>query len=167
MLDHVLPPSGLPPWAAGDSYADQLQMAARSLRHDPCAARTAREFTSTALRAWRLEPLIDDTGVVVSELVTNAVRHGVRGVVDSRRPQDVRIILCHTERSVLCAVTDPSDQGPSLREPDYEAESGRGLQVIQGISEMWGWAPLASRGKAVWAAFSLPSRTSRRLETCR
>lgn len=166
MLDHVLPPSGLPPWTDGDGQTAHLQMAARSLRHDPYAARTAREFTSTALRAWRLDPLIDDTGVVVSELVTNAVRHGIRGVVGTHRPQEVRVILCCTENAVLCAVTDPSDQGPSLREPDYEAESGRGLQVIQGISQTWGWAPLASKGKAVWAAFALPPREGRHLEPC-
>ncbi|MFF5205674.1 ATP-binding protein [Streptosporangium sp. NPDC000396] len=167
MLDHILPPSGLPPWADGDSHLDHMQMAVRSLRHDPCAARTAREFTSTALRAWELDLLVDDTGVVVSELVTNAVRHGVRGRVGAHSAEDVRVILCHAERSVLCAVTDPSDQGPSLREPDYEAESGRGLQVVQGISQMWGWAPLASHGKAVWAAFTLPARTARHLEACR
>ncbi|MEU0519233.1 ATP-binding protein [Streptosporangium sp. NPDC006007] len=166
MLDHILPPNGLPPWAAGDGHTNQLQMAVRSLRHDPCAARTAREFTSAALRAWRLEPLVDDTGVVVSELVTNAVRHGIRGVADPHRPQDVRVILCHTERSVLCVVTDPSDQGPCLREPDYEAESGRGMQVIQGASEMWGWTPLETRGKAVWAVFTLPARALRHLEPC-
>ncbi|ACZ88381.1 ATP-binding protein [Streptosporangium roseum] len=166
MLDHVLPPSGLPPWADGDSHIDHLQMAVRSLRHDPRAARTAREFTSAALRSWELAPLIDDTGVVVSELVTNAVRHGVRDGGGGRSAQDVRVILCHTERSVLCAVTDPSDQGPSLREPDYEAENGRGLQLVQGVSEMWGWAPLESRGKAVWAAFAVPSRAARHLEAC-
>ncbi|MDP9867726.1 MULTISPECIES: ATP-binding protein [Streptosporangium] len=166
MLDHLLPPSGLPPWADGDSHVDQLQMAVRSLRHDPRAARTAREFASAALRSWELACLIDDTGVVVSELVTNAVRHGVRDGVNGHRGQEVRVILCHTGRSVLCAVTDPSDQGPSLREPDFEAENGRGLQLVQGVSEMWGWAPLESRGKAVWAAFSLPPRTGRHLEAC-
>ena len=77
------------------------------------------------------------------------------------------MILCQTELSVLCAVTDPSDQGPCLREPDYEAEGGRGLQVVQGVSEMWGWAPLETRGKAVWAAFALPPRGARHLEACR
>ncbi|WP_433258920.1 ATP-binding protein [Streptosporangium sp. CA-135522] len=169
MLDHVLPPSGLPPWADGETHVDHLQMAVRSLRHDPCAARTARRFVTASLCAWELAPLVDDTGLVVSELVTNAVRHGMRGGGDVRPAQDVRVILCHTGRSVLCAVTDPSDQGPSLREPDYEAESGRGLHLVQGISEMWGWAPLESHGKAVWAAFILPpgpSRAARHLEAC-
>src|SRR5689334_11463742 len=156
MLDHILPPGGLPPWADGESHIGRLQLTVWSLRHDPYAARTAREFTSSALRTWGLEHLVDDTGVVVSELVTNAVRHGTRNPVHPRTAPDIRVILCQTELSVLCAVTDPSDQGPCLREPDYEAEGGRGLQVVQGVSEMWGWAPLETRGKAVWAAFALP-----------
>ncbi|GHE44716.1 hypothetical protein GCM10017673_53550 [Streptosporangium violaceochromogenes] len=164
MLDHVLPPSGLPPWTDGEDHARHLQMAVRSLAHDPCPARTARDFTAAALRSWRLESLIDDTDVVVSELVTNAVRHGVGGAGDPRRPQDVRVVICHTERWVLCVVTDPSDQGPCLREPDYEAESGRGMHLVQGVSQMWGWAPLATRGKAVWASFALPPRAVRHLE---
>ncbi|WP_406314169.1 ATP-binding protein [Streptosporangium sp. NBC_01639] len=166
MLDCVLPPGGLPPWTGDDSHIEHLQLAARSLRHDPRAARTARDFTSTALYGWELAPLVDDTGVVVSELVTNAVRHGIHGGGGLGPVQTIRVVLCHTGNSLLCVVTDPSDQGPSLREPDDEAESGRGLQLVQGISQMWGWAPLRSRGKAVWATFVLPSRTARHLEAC-
>ncbi|GAA3508132.1 hypothetical protein GCM10023075_66800 [Streptosporangium album] len=166
MLDHVLPPGGLPPWSSGDSHVEHLQLTVRSLRHDPRAARTARDFTSAALCTWELDSLVDDTGVVVSELVTNAVRHGIHGGGGLHSVQDIKIVLCHTGSSLLCAVTDPSDQGPSLREPDDEAESGRGLQLVQGVSQTWGWAPLQSRGKAVWAAFALPSRTARHLEAC-
>ncbi|MFJ2034028.1 ATP-binding protein [Streptosporangium sp. NPDC087985] len=162
----MLPLRAPTPWSGGDHHVDRLQLAVRSLRHDSCAARTAREFTSAALRAWELAPLVDDTAVVVSELVTNAVRHGAHGGGGLRPAQDIRVVLCHTESSVLCVVTDPSDQGPRLREPDHEAESGRGLQLVQGISQRWGWAPLESRGKAVWAAFALPSKATRHLEAC-
>ncbi|MBB2914466.1 anti-sigma regulatory factor (Ser/Thr protein kinase) [Streptosporangium becharense] len=165
MLDHVLPPNGLPPWAGGEGHVGQIQMAVRSLRHDPCAARTAREFATRALTSWELESLIDDTGVVLAELVTNAVRHGTHSLLDPRPAPDVRVVLCRTERSVLCAVTDPSDQAPRLREPDYEAENGRGLQLVEGVSETWGWAPLETRGKAVWAVFALPP-APRHLEAC-
>jgi len=166
MLDHLLPPNGLPPWADGEGRVGRLQMAVRDFRHDPYAARSAREFTVASLRAWELEPLIDDAAVVISELVTNAVRHSTGGVPHARPLPEVKVILCHTERSMLCAVTDPCDQGPRLREPGNEAESGRGLQVVDGVSEMWGWAPLETRGKAVWAAFALPSRGERHLEAC-
>ncbi|MEU4832565.1 ATP-binding protein [Streptosporangium sp. NPDC023615] len=167
MLDDVLPPNGVPFWSGGEGRADQMQMAVRSLHHDPCAARTAREFAVRSLRAWELEPLIDDTGVVVSELVTNALRHGTPGAAHARPLPEVTVILCHTGHSMLCAVTDPGDRAPRLREPDYEAECGRGLQLIDGVSETWGWAPLENRGKAVWAAFALPPRGGRHLEACR
>ncbi|MEU6743430.1 ATP-binding protein [Streptosporangium sandarakinum] len=167
ILGRILPPGGPPPWSGAEVPAGQLRLAARGLSHDRWAARTAREFAAAALVSWELEPLVDDASVVVSELVTNAVRHGLRGDARARPFHDVRVVVCHTERAVLCAVTDPRDEGPRLREPDHEAESGRGLQVVQGICETWGWAPLETSGKAVWASFALPGRTARRLEACR
>ncbi|GIH94813.1 hypothetical protein Psi01_54430 [Planobispora siamensis] len=168
MLDHVLPPSGLPPWSDGEERLEYLQLAVRAIHQEPEAPRVARRFTAASLHSWELDLLIDDTNVVVSELVTNALRHGMRTALATRpAAQHVRVVLCRTEHSVLCAVTDPSDQGPCLREPGDDAESGRGLQVVQGISQMWGWSPLEGRGKAVWAAFALPSLNGRRLEACR
>nr|BFE78858.1 ATP-binding protein [Planobispora longispora] len=143
-----------------------MRMAARGVRHDQYAARAAREFTSASLRSWALEHLIGDTAVVVSELVTNAVRHGVGDPISVPSAEQVRVVLCRTENSVVCAVTDPSPRGPRLREPDHEAENGRGLQVVQGISHMWGWSPLQTRGKAVWAAFTISPARGRRLEPC-
>ncbi|MFB9891028.1 ATP-binding protein [Planobispora takensis] len=167
MLDHVLPPSGLPPWSDGEERLEYLQLAVRAIPQEPGAPRVARRFTAASLRSWELDPLVDDTNVVVSELVTNALRHGMRTALAPRPAQHVRVVLCRTEHSVLCAVTDPSDQGPRLREPGDDAESGRGLQVVQAISQMWGWSPLEGRGKAVWAAFALPTLNGRRLEACR
>ncbi|GAA3135020.1 hypothetical protein GCM10010466_27320 [Planomonospora alba] len=159
MLDHLLPPSGLPPWSGGRSHLEQLQMAVRSLRDDPCAVRTARDFTTASLHAWGLAPLVDDVTLTVSELVTNALRHGVRNAALPYPPvsrRHARVVLCSTEHSVLCAVTDPCDEAPFLRDFDDEAESGRGLQIVRGVSHMWGWSPLEKGGKAVWAAFVLP-----------
>ncbi|GGS83653.1 hypothetical protein GCM10010156_47850 [Planobispora rosea] len=178
LLDQALLPNGVPDEPGEDDRPGHLQLAVRNLHHDQYAARAAREFTSTSLRAWALEHLIGDTAVVVSELVTNAVRHGVDDADDAddaddpasvRSAEPVKVMICRTERSVVCAVTDPSPRGPQLRDPDYEAENGRGLQVIQGISHTWGWSPLQTRGKAVWAAFTIspssPAR-ERRLEPC-
>jgi anti-sigma regulatory factor (Ser/Thr protein kinase) len=167
MLDHLLPPSGLPPWSDGDSHLDQLQMAVRSLRDEPCATRTARDFTSSSLRAWGLSCLVDDVTLAVSELVANALRHGVTNASYAASRRHARIVLCSTERSVLCAVTDPCDRGPRLRDFDDEAESGRGLQIVRGISHTWGWSPLETGGKAVWAAFLPSPAHTRHLESCR
>ncbi|MBG0818834.1 ATP-binding protein [Planomonospora sp. ID82291] len=167
MLDHLLPPSGLPPWSDGDGRLDQVQMAVRSLRDESCATRTARDFTSCSLRGWGLDHLVDDVTLAVSELVTNALRHGAVNASYAVPRKPTRVVLCSTERSVLCAVTDPCDQGPRLRDFDDEAECGRGLQIVRGVSHTWGWSPLETGGKAVWAAFLPVAAHPRHLEPCR
>ena len=60
----------------------------------------------------------------------------------------------------MCAVLDPSDIAPVLRMPDRNEEAGRGLQMVDALSDVWGWSPVTGRGKAVWAilfcALSVP-----------
>jgi hypothetical protein len=51
----------------------------------------------------------------------------------------------------MCAVLDPSDSAPVLRTPDRNEEAGRGLQMVDALSDVWGWSPVTGRGKAVWA----------------
>ncbi|WP_214411818.1 ATP-binding protein [Sphaerisporangium fuscum] len=166
-LDRVLSPAG--PWAVGGGHEnpERLQLALCELRNDPYAARTARSFTTATLHGWGLGDLLDDAELVIGELVINALRHGLssRAAVLSSHP--VRIILALTDQSLICVVTDPSDERPTPREPDFGAEGGRGLQVVAGISHRWGWAPLRSPGKAVWAGFTLGgSLPVRHLEIC-
>jgi hypothetical protein len=48
-------------------------------------------------------------------------------------------------------VLDPSDRAPVLRAPDRNEEAGRGLQMVDALSDVWGWSPVTGRGKAVWA----------------
>lgn len=167
-LDQVLSTAG--PWTVtGGERPERLQLALCELRHDPYAARTARGFTTNTLSAWGLSELLDDAELVIGELVINALRHGLssRTAVFTGRP--VRIILALTEQSLICVVTDPSDEFPKPRDPDSVSEGGRGLQVVAGISHRWGWAPFGSPGKAVWAGFYLPgdpAETVRRFEVC-
>ena len=52
---------------------------------------------------------------------------------------------------VMCAVLDPSALAPVLRMPDRDEEAGRGLQMVDALSDVWGWSPVTGRGKAVWA----------------
>ena len=51
----------------------------------------------------------------------------------------------------MCAVLDPSDHAPVLKAPDRNEEAGRGLQMVDALSDVWGWSPVTGRGKAVWA----------------
>lgn len=125
------------------------------LRAIPTAPKTARDFTRTTLADWRLEGLFEDAEMTVSELVTNALRHGLRGLRQPRRPHPVQLVLVRDENRLLSVVTDPSDQTPARSQADDSAETGRGLWIVEAISTRWGWAPLGTGGKAVWAAFDL------------
>ena len=69
-----------------------------------CAA--ARDFTRQILLSWGLLALVEDSAVIVSELVTNAVRHGACGVNGSVHDR-VELILWRRAGQMVCAVTDP------------------------------------------------------------
>ncbi|WP_055701017.1 MULTISPECIES: ATP-binding protein [Streptomyces] len=124
------------------------------------AVGSARQFTRKTLGQWNLDERFDDIALVVSELVTNALRHALPA--DTPREQQdppVRLhLMCWASR-LVCAVRDPSDESPVARETDedFAAESGRGLFLVDSFSDSWGWHPLAGtlRGKVVWALFRL------------
>jgi anti-sigma regulatory factor (Ser/Thr protein kinase) len=132
------------------------RVATRTPQPAPCSVKAARDFTEATLRRWGVADLADDVGVVMSELLTNALRHGVPGAPQSS-PPPIRLGLLHPGTCVLCAVADPSAQVPVLKEPDYLAESGRGLHVVASLSQQWGWTAPGSCGKVVWATFPLPA----------
>ncbi|WP_083733910.1 ATP-binding protein [Actinomadura sp. CNU-125] len=121
--------------------------------------RTAREFTSATLREWGLDGDAADAGdivVTVSELVTNALRHGLEGLPQPLPRQPIQLVLIGHRRRLVVAVTDPSGRAPepAAVDPDRFVEGGRGLLVVGAVSDAWGWAPLATGGKSVWAAFA-------------
>ncbi|GHG17558.1 ATP-binding protein [Streptomyces sp. NE5-10] len=122
------------------------------------AVRGARKFTSATLDSWDLGDRFDDVALVVSELVTNALRHAVpEGSPDEPQGPPVRLHLMRWASRLVCAVRDPSRQSPEARggEEDFSAESGRGLFLVESFSDSWGWHPLAGtlQGKVVWALF--------------
>ncbi|MER7896247.1 ATP-binding protein [Streptomyces sp. NPDC096046] len=130
------------------------------------AVREARRFTRRTLDQWDLGDRFDDVCLVVSELVTNALRHGLptgSACVSGREPP-VRLHLMRWTERLVCAVRDPSHDSPVTRETDdFSAESGRGLFLVDSFSDSWGWHPLAGAldGKLVWALFRLPRAGSR------
>ncbi|MET3984180.1 ATP-binding protein [Streptomyces sp. PvR034] len=133
------------------------------------AVRGARSFTRSTLTGWGLESRFDDVSLVVSELVTNALRHALpedsHGCTGSRGEQDppVRLHLMRWSTRLVCAVRDPSEDrpggcfSPERTAENFDAESGRGLFLVDSYSDSWGWHPLAGRltGKVVWALFML------------
>lgn len=125
------------------------------------AVREARQFTRGTLDQWRMSDHFDDVCLVVSELVTNALRHGLPTGNGPRTAQDppVRLHLMRWTERLVCAVRDPSHDSPVAGDSeDFSAESGRGLFLVDSFADSWGWHPLggALNGKVVWALFQVP-----------
>jgi anti-sigma regulatory factor (Ser/Thr protein kinase) len=124
------------------------------LGRGPHAARAARRLTRNTLRDWGLVSLIEDAETIVGEFVANAVTHAMAAPVASYRrsnAENLGLRLLRRTGEVICAVLDPSDAAPVLRIPGGAEEAGRGLQMVDALSDVWGWSPVAGRGKAVWA----------------
>ncbi|MEW2518545.1 ATP-binding protein [Actinacidiphila alni] len=113
----------------------------------------ARHFTRATLQRWDLSTLRDSVELVASELVTNALRYAVP-IGAPGAP--VRLSLVRWTSRVVCAVRDPSGVAPIAKDPDFVAETGRGLHLVDSFSENWGWHPLSGAGKVVWALFLTP-----------
>ncbi|MFF1721329.1 ATP-binding protein [Streptomyces sviceus] len=116
---------------------------------DPGAVRAARTAVRNRLTAWNLDGLADIAALLVSELVTNSLRHatgpiGVRLV----RPEGVGGVL-------LVEVSDPLPDPPRARVADLDDESGRGLQLVAHAADRWGTRPGVT-GKTVWFELSMP-----------
>ncbi|MGI8448389.1 MAG: ATP-binding protein [Streptosporangiaceae bacterium] len=143
------------------------RLAMRTAGPDTRSVGTARDFCLSTMRRWGVKDREDDVAVVVSELLTNALRHAVPQAGPPNGPPDgpagstrrsrwpVRIGLVQPGQFVLCAVADPSPRPPQPKEPDYLAESGRGLHVISALSDRWGSTVPTEAGKVVWALFSV------------
>jgi anti-sigma regulatory factor (Ser/Thr protein kinase) len=125
------------------------------LSRGPQSARTARRLTRATLRDWGLAFLAEDAETIVGEFVANAVTHAaaVSEIPLPRKQagENLGLRLFRRTGEVVCAVLDPSDSAPVLKVPASIEESGRGLQMVDALSDVWGWSPVAGRGKAVWA----------------
>lgn len=119
------------------------------LAADPVSPSMAREFVSEHLAAHDLPDLLDDLRLVVSELATNAVAHARTPFV---------VTLSRVAGSVLVAIQDSSDAPPVRVTSDPMDTGGRGLMIVELLSETWGTATDAEGLKSVWASFSRRSR---------
>jgi serine phosphatase RsbU (regulator of sigma subunit)/anti-sigma regulatory factor (Ser/Thr protein kinase) len=116
-----------------------------TLRAEPTASRRARFLIGRPLRRWGLADQIPVAELLVSELVTNAVRY-------AQGPIGLRLVL---ENGLVCEVFDDSAALPRLRYPGVEDERGRGLQVVSQLAQRWG-ARRTPSGKVVWCELALP-----------
>jgi anti-sigma regulatory factor (Ser/Thr protein kinase) len=114
----------------------------------------ARDFTRATLLGWDAAERGDDVAVVVSELLTNALRHALPCAAAEPPRWPIRLGLLHAEAGVLCAVADPSDKVPVCSQPGCLDETGRGLHVVASLSDQWGCTAPDHCGKVVWAKFA-------------
>jgi hypothetical protein len=115
----------------------------------PQAAKAARRLTRSTLRDWGLAGLADDAEMIIGEFVANAITHA--RTIDTSGIPVPGLRLMRRSGEVMCAVLDPSDAAPVLRDAAGTDETGRGLRMVDALSDIWGWSPVAGRGKAVWA----------------
>ena len=109
------------------------------------SVREARSVLAEPMKRWDLEDMIPTTELLVSELVTNAVRY-------SRGEVTLRLV---NEKALVCEVLDNSGALPRLRQASGEDENGRGLQVVRQLAHRWG-ARRTPTGKVVWCEQPLP-----------
>ncbi|MFC5810007.1 SpoIIE family protein phosphatase [Streptomyces heilongjiangensis] len=127
---HALPPDRIAEW---------------DVPPDPAAVAGVRAAATAQLDAWGLEELGFGTELVLSELVTNAVRYGCG---------PIRLRLIH-DRTLICEVSDGSSTSPHLRYAATTDEGGRGLFLVSHLTERWG-TRYTPQGKVIWAEQTLP-----------
>jgi PAS domain S-box-containing protein len=120
------------------------QVADWDLPADPAVVAEARKTATRQLAEWGLDELVFTTELVVSELVTNAIRHATA-------PIRLRLIR---ERALICEVFDSGATAPHLRHPRTTDEGGRGLLLVSQFTQRWG-TRFVPEGKIIWAEQSL------------
>ncbi|MCT9081836.1 SpoIIE family protein phosphatase [Streptomyces fulvoviolaceus] len=122
------------------------RVATWDLPADPAVVARARELACAQLSAWHLEDAAFTTELVVSELVTNAIRYG---------GSPVQLRLIH-DTALICEVSDASSTAPHLRRARVYDEGGRGLLIVAQVTERWGTRHTGT-GKTIWAEQPLPT----------
>ncbi|MFC7267304.1 ATP-binding SpoIIE family protein phosphatase, partial [Streptomyces lutosisoli] len=120
-------------------HADRV--ATWDLASDPAIVAQARQHATNQLTTWHLDDAAFITELIVSELVTNAIRYG-------HPPIQLRLI--HENSTLTCEVFDSSSTAPHMRRARTTDEGGRGLLLIGQLAQRWGTRHTPT-GKTVWA----------------
>ncbi|MFJ9327114.1 SpoIIE family protein phosphatase [Streptomyces sp. NPDC101230] len=125
---------------------DESRVAEWELPAEAVTVGRARELATRQLSGWGLDELSFATELVVSELVTNAVRYG-------GGPLRLRLIR---DRTLLCEVADTGHTSPHLRHSAEDDEGGRGLFIVAQLVQRWG-TRYTPAGKTIWTEQAFPS----------
>ena len=116
------------------------------LRPHPQTPYRARRLVAATLTGWGLTEQVATMELLVTELVTNAIRYATRPIA---------VRLLRTEASLLCEVIDDDHNPPVLCEPTDGTESGRGVYLVSRFARRWGTS-LSPTGKSVWCEVAIP-----------
>jgi len=130
------------------------QVATHTPGADAGSVRAARDFAVATVERWGTTQRREDIAIVVSELLTNALRHALPRAGVTWPGSAIRLGLLQPGPCVLCAVADPSPRAPVPRHTGMLAETGRGLHVVGALADAWGYTTPGDAGKIVWAVFS-------------
>ncbi|MGW0374177.1 SpoIIE family protein phosphatase [Streptomyces coeruleorubidus] len=119
---------------------DASQVATWAVPDDPSAVAQTRKDVVAQLESWGLSDAVFVTELVVSELVTNAIRH-------AQPPIQLRLIHDNT---LICEVSDGGNTAPHLRRARTYDEGGRGLLLVAQLTGRWGTRQ-GAWGKTIWA----------------
>ncbi|MFF2502868.1 SpoIIE family protein phosphatase [Streptomyces sp. NPDC058067] len=119
--------------------------------NDPAALTEARHMIRAAVRAWGAGERADEIELVADELITNALMH-----TDGPAVVTVRVITA-SDRRLRVDVEDTSSALPRRREAGEDGVSGRGLLLVDLLTDVWGVDARGS-GKCVWCEFVVPAR---------
>jgi hypothetical protein len=150
-------------WAELQHHRDQRAHVVSSLTLAalPTAVKLSRTMVAVTLRWWGLGHLADDTQLVASELVTNAVQ--ATGIVtpnpswtERQHLATIRLRIIHLETRIVIEVWDRDLTPPAAQDLSADAEDGRGLAIVTALSQQWGYFHAIEGGKVVWAELRIP-----------
>ncbi|WP_329141811.1 MULTISPECIES: sodium/proline symporter PutP [unclassified Streptomyces] len=116
-----------------------------NLPSEPAAVANARALAGRQLAEWGMDDLTFTTELIVSELVTNAIRHATG-------PVSLRLIR---DRGLICEISDASSTSPRLRHARTTDEGGRGLLIVAQLARRWG-TRYTTAGKIIWTEQDIP-----------
>lgn len=109
----------------------------------------ARSFLRQVLAEWNITDRFDDALCCLSELATNAILYG------GADGEHFVVEVAFADGCLRIEVRDLAQRTPSMKAPDLDDTAGRGLMIVDALSDGWGVEPCVPRGKTVWTEFKI------------